>query len=80
VTDYSFADEDVMKLYLCLRHGLKGISCVREAAVTKISEIEATTMEHLRLKSPIPLVSHTQTVPFLEDLVQIKNWNKTHCL
>jgi hypothetical protein len=42
--DCTFADKDVMKLCLRIRQSLKGISHVREPAVTKISEIDTVKL------------------------------------
>jgi hypothetical protein len=61
VIDCSFADEDVVKVYLAVRHCLKGTSKVRESAVTKISDKDAAKLEELRLKSSF-LQSHVTAI------------------
>jgi hypothetical protein len=45
VIDNSFADKDMVKLYLWVRHGLKGTSNLREPAVSKIRE-KLTLLEY----------------------------------
>jgi hypothetical protein len=47
--DCSFADEDLVKLSVGVRHCLKGSSNVKEPAVTKLSqrEVEGVTAEAL---------------------------------
>jgi hypothetical protein len=45
--DYSFGNQDVMMLYVCLRHGLNRKSNATEPAVTKINELHAANLEEL---------------------------------
>jgi hypothetical protein len=47
-------EEDVVKLYLGIRHCLEGTSNGRVPAVTKITEMDAAILEELRLKSSVP--------------------------